>query len=52
MHVMSLFNKTFFRFAFGFLGIIFLSIMMIFFAHAFTRGEEPIQCAENCAHAK
>jgi hypothetical protein len=35
---MELFTKTFFRFAFGFLGIILFSITMIVVADAFGRG--------------
>lgn len=34
---MSLFNKTFFKFAFGFLGIIVLSFMVI----GFFGGDDP-----------
>ncbi len=35
MRSMNLFNKSFFRFALGFLGIIFLSVVFIMVANSF-----------------
>ncbi len=32
---MNLFNKTFFRFAFGFVGVILVSILVIFVTNTF-----------------
>jgi len=46
---MDLFNKTFFRFAFGFLGIILFSVAVIVFANEFTRSDEMASiCISNC----
>jgi disulfide bond formation protein DsbB len=50
MHSMDLFNKTFFRFAFGLLGIILLSVAMIFIASAFTHEGGLKPCTTDCAH--
>lgn len=47
---MNLFNKSFFRFAFGFIGIIVFSIAMIVLANALAPDGMTAQCAENCAH--
>ncbi len=47
---MDLFNKTFFRFAFGFVGIILFSIAIIFIVNAFAHGEGATPCMANCAH--
>jgi hypothetical protein len=36
---MELFNRTFFRFAFGFIGIIMISVTIIFLVSALSGGE-------------
>lgn len=50
MHTMDLFNKTFFRLAFGFVGIILFSVALIFIANAFTSDGIFRPCTVNCSH--
>ena len=48
---MDLFNKTFFRFAFGFLGIILVSVAMIIVANALSRrGAVAATCLTDCGN--
>jgi hypothetical protein len=45
---MDLFNKTFFRLAFGFVGIILFSVALIFIANAFTADGALRPCTTDC----
>ena len=47
---MDLFNKTFFRLAFGFIAIVLTSVMVILITNAFmqSRGPDTV-CVMNCA---
>lgn len=47
---MQYFNRTFFRFAFGFIGIIAISMLIIIFAGA-AQNEEEGDCIFDCALA-
>jgi hypothetical protein len=50
---MDLFNKTFFRFAFGFLGIILFSVAVIIFANEFMhKGQMASICLTDCQAAE
>ncbi len=44
---MQYFNRTFFRFAFGFIGIIAISMLIIIFAGA-AQSEEEGDCIFDC----
>ncbi len=45
---MDLFNKTFFRFAFGFIGIILISIAIILAVNTFEQKRGDTSCLMNC----
>lgn len=44
---MNLFSKTFFRFAFGFIGIVMLSVVVIFTVSSIRAGSGP-NCLIGC----
>lgn len=49
---MELFNRTFFRFAFGFIGIIMFSVGIIFVVSRIQDSRKHADCPAACAKAR